>query len=291
MKTRGIVLIAAGSPYYGQWALNLTMSIKFTCPDAKITLLQYGNGFNHVHYYSYLWDKVIQLPEETVTRNGIPNLLRPKVCLYDYTPYDETIFIDADVICFPTKKITDLFDQLSEVEFTIGCRSHITPANEVQGKEHWTPAKELLKTHAKNSEQEIYHLSSEFIYFKKTKATKKFFTEAKKYFDNPGVGYLRFANGVPDELAFQIAMLKTGLKPHSVPFLPFYWEPHEKKQLRYPELIKTGFYGLSMGGNANYEVPLSNYQFMSKFYAQQFGLKNHFPMLNKRQVIEHRTNI
>lgn len=283
--SKGIVLIACGSPAYGQWALNLCMSIRVTDPEANITLLHYGSGADHILPFSYLFENVTRIPDEFIVIDGIESLVRSKVCLYDLSPYDETIFIDADVICFPKKKVTELFDQLKDVEFTIGNRGEINPESE--SKFAWTSSKNLVEKFG----GKIFNLSSEFIYFKKGKVSKKIFSESKKAFDNPPVEYRRFAGAVPDELAFQVSMMKLGIEPHASPFLPFYWEAHEKKQYQLHELYRTEFYGYSMGGNTQHQIPMANYNNLARYYAQQFGLRHHYEMRDKRDFIAQRKMI
>lgn len=284
--TKGICLIACGHPAYGQWALNLCMSIRATDPEASITLFHYGQGASHIVPFSYLFENVIEIPSECVTKDGVESLVRAKVCLYDLSPYDETIFIDADVVCFPNKKVADLFEQLKDVEFTIGNRGEINPESE--NKFAWVSSKKLSE---RFPGQKVFNLSSEFIYFKKGKVAKKIFSEAKKAFDDPKMEFRRFAGAVPDELAFQIAMMKIQAEPHASPFLPFYWEAHEKKQYQLHELYRTGFFGYSMGGNTQHQIPMANYNNLAQYYARQFGLRHHYPMRDKREFLAQRKMI
>lgn len=283
---RGVVLIAAGSSIYGQWAYNLTMGLKHTSPNINITLLWKGNAKNHIEPHLSLFDEVIEIQDECLISNGSESLLRSKVCLYELSPYSETIFIDSDVIWFPFKQVDELFDKLQGIEFTMGVRSknnlHEDP------RLIWATSENLR---AVFGEINIYNLSSEFIYFKKTDKVKEFFEVAKESFDDPGVDYNRFAGTVPDELAFQIAMIKTGLEPHSEHFLPFYWEHFHKKNLNVPAIYNTDFYGYSMGGNHNYPLQKQIYDNLAKFYAKAFGLKYPFLSSNKRDVFDNRYKI
>lgn len=283
---RGVVLIAAGSPVYGQWAFNLAMGLKHTDPSTQITLLWKGHGKNHIERHLHVFEEVIEIPDECLAWNGGQSLLRSKVCLYDLSPYTETIFIDADVIWFPFKQVGQLFDKFKDIDFTIGVRSknnlHEDP------RLIWATAENLREAFG---EINIYNLSSEFIYFKKTQRIKEFFDHAKESFDNPGVDYNRFAGTVPDELAFQIAMIKTEVEPHCEHFLPFYWEHFHKKNLNVPELYKSEFFGYSMGGNHNYPLQKSIYDNLVKFYANGFGIKYPFLSSSKRDIFDTRSKI
>lgn len=284
--SKGVVLIAAGSPVYGQWAFNLTMGLKHTCADINITLLWKGMGKSHIEHQIKYYDEVIEIPDECIAWNGTTSYLRSKVCLFDLSPYTETIFIDSDVIWFPYTGINTLFDELKDIDFTMGVRSKNNL--EEDPRLIWASAENLRKTFG---EINIYNLSSEFIYFKKTGRVKEFFDVAKESFDNPEVDYNRFDGTVPDELAFQIAMIKTGLEPHKEHFLPFYWEHFHKKNLNVPKLYNSGFYGYSMGGNHNYPLQKSTYDNLVKFYCNTFGVKYPYLAHNKRDLFQTRSKI
>jgi alpha-N-acetylglucosamine transferase len=282
--SKGVCIISAGSPYYGGWALNLAMGIRHTQPDAKICLLNYALGKNHITAQLGIFDEVIEIPDEFVTRNGQKSMIRSKLCLHDLSPYDETIFIDADVIWFPTKKINDLFDELKDIDFTIGCRSK----SDLDSKPRlvWSKAEDL-----KEFGDSCYNLSSEFIYFKKSEKNAKFFELCQTIFDNPPIKYTRFDGGVPDELAFQIAMMITDVKPHKTPYLPFYWELYEKKMKKVPEIYNTHFYGYSIGGAAVNSQQKMIYDSLVRFYSSKFGIGNPFLSKSKKDLFKTRTLI
>ena len=285
LKTKGIVIIAGIHPQYGQMALNLCASLKVTCPEINVCLLHYGSGASHIRNMFHLFSHVIEIPAEMLNSNGFTSIMRSKVCLYELSPFDETILIDADVVLSPLKKISNLFEELKDVDFTIGCRSK----NDLETDKVrmiWSSQTDLINKHGA---KEIYNLSSEFIYFKKTKTVEKFFELAKKYFDNPEIEYVRFNGGVADELAFQIAMHKSKIKPHQVPFLPFYWEQLEKKRLE-PNKIYNDYYGYSMGGNTANDIMTRVYNNLVKWYGNALGIRT-FAFQNKNQYNDLRKQI
>ena len=281
---KGVCIITAGSPYYGGWALNLAMGLKHTDEKTNITLLNYGLGNNHIKPYLHIFDNVIDIPKEMILRNGFESMIRSKLFLHDLSPYEETIFIDADVIWFPFKPISQLFDELQGLDFIIGCRSF----SELDSKPRlvWSKAEDL-----KQFGDKCYNLSSEFIYFRKSDKNDKFFDLCKSIFDNPPINYTRFDGGVPDELAFQIAMMMTDIKPHKVPFLPFYWESYEKKMKKVPEIYNTEYYGYSIGGAAINSHQKLIYDNLVRFYSSKFGIKNPFLCKSKKELFKTRTVI
>ncbi len=283
---RGICIIASGNPYYGQWALNLCLSIKYSSPNEKVSLLYSGVGALHIQPYINFFDKVIELPRECYYSNEIESHVKTKTFLHDYSPYDETIYIDADVVWFPRRPISKLFEELKEVDFTMGSRDKIQ-LSQGMGRFQWANSENVLKMFG---DKQSYNLSSEFIYFKKSEKVKEFFDSAKIFFDEPTIPYKRFNGGMPDELAFQMAMLKHDIYPHKEHFLPFYWEHYDKKGLM-PERLYDNWYGYSMGGNNNTNQASTIYNNLAKFYSQHFGLARHFECKNKREIFPLRTAI
>jgi len=281
---RGIVLIAGGNAAYGGWALNLAMGLKNEEPDIDITLLWHGNAKTYFEKnHSYIFNSIIEIPTELITRNGIINYVKAKTLLYDLSPYEETIFIDADVIWFPNKKITDLFDSLKDIDFTIGNRgkSELTENTQLT----WSIGKDMLKYG-----DIVYNLSSEFIYFKKTKKVYDLFKLSQEVYDNIDIDYKRFDGGVPDELAFQIAMMIEKITPHKSPYLPFYWEAYEKKSLKIPQLY-NGFWGYSIGGAGVSPMQKQIYDALVKHYSSNFGVKFPFLANSKRNLFKLRQKI
>jgi hypothetical protein len=283
---RGVVIIAAGIHVYGQWAVNLAMGLKQTDSDTKITLLWKGKGLDLIHQYISIFENVIEIPDSVLERNGLESLLRTKVCLYDLSPYDETIYIDADVIWFPNKPISMLFDEMKNVDVTIGSRGKSDLSTDP--RLIWSNPQEMLQ---KFGDVTIWNLSSEFMYFKKNDKVKEFFDIAQEAFDNPGVEYTRFAGTVPDELAFQIAMIKTGIKPHVDKFLPFYWEPYEKRNKSINDLYKENWYGYSIGGAQLTVQQKAIYDALVKNYAKGFGIKYPGMARSKREFLPNRREI
>ena len=118
---RGVIILALGHAYWGRWAYNLAMSLKYTCPEIKITLLYCGNGITHIADRT-LFDKVIEVPSKYYTTHGRVQYLKAKTALYKLSPYSETIYLDADMIWLPKKSIMKLFNELN-VDFTMANRS------------------------------------------------------------------------------------------------------------------------------------------------------------------------
>jgi hypothetical protein len=290
--TRGLCIIALGNPLYGEYAYNLAMSVKFSTPDFPICLLKDEQGISRIKHLMNMFDTVIDVPKECVTSRGLTSLIRSKVCLYDMSPFDETLFIDADVIMFNTKSVNDIIKEVEHMDFAVGTR-HKQKFGSKDSVFQWVKKKEDLRSaFGFDDETEIYNLSSEVMWFKKKENVKMLFDIAKEVFDNPKVELKRFAGTVPDEFAFQVALVKTGIIPAPEDqWLPFYWEHMQHKNLGTHELYKEKWNGYSIGGNMQSSQQKKVYDALSAFFARQFGLKRPFTSKNKKDSMPLRNAI
>ncbi len=277
---KGVLLIACGHAYYGNYAIQLARSIKAVDSSIGIAVLHNGEGLSHaLPNHKSIFDVIIDCP--VYTTNGITDYMKTKAFIYDLSPFEETMYIDSDVIWLPQKPISKLFEELKDVKFTMNNRGRETIGKALPGYIHWAEPKKLIQKYKLSEESFLYNLSSEFIYFKKDKDVKKLFNEAKKIFDNPPNEFKKFGMGIADELAFEVAMMKTGVYPHAYPFLPFYWEQFERKSTPIYEIYKD-FYAYSMGGNANIGQMANIYNNLAQHYNGKFGINGYFPAKDKK---------
>ncbi len=288
---KGIIIMALGHAYWGRWAYNLAMSIKFTCPEIKITLLYAGDGKNQITDLT-LFDKVMEVPAEYYTTHRGIEYLKVKTYLYKLTPYRETIFLDADMLMTPRRKISDLFEELKDIDFTMANRGH-TNLNENPQDEFgvWASPNHIKEVFG-FKKGKYYNLSSEFIYFKKKKAVSKLFADAAKYYMTDKITLTHFFNnGMPDELPFTISMIKNDLYPHLDNFLPIYWEASHRPPLRLSGGDLSQHYGYSMGGHIAHPIMKKNYDNLVQFYCNQFNIRYPSKWINKIRWMPGRTNL
>lgn len=287
---RGVVILALGHAYWGRWAYNLAMSLKYTCPEIKITLLYAGNGISQIVDRS-LFDKVKKVPEKYYTTDGRVQYLKAKTALYELSPYGETICLDADMVWLPRRSVMTLFNELN-VDFTMANRSWMAleSKNLTDAFGIWASPKHIKEVF-KFKEGRFYNLSSEMIYFKKTKEIKKLFADAFKLFDDDSFNISRFFNGgMPDELPFTISMIKNKIYPHKDNYKPFYWESAEHLRLEGADL-NNGFYAYSMGGHMSHPAMKKIYNNYVQFYCNQFNQKSPFFWIDKRGWMPGRQNL
>ena len=68
---KGILLIAAGHPYYGKMAVNLALGLKNTQPDVNITLAYESTAISHLNANERALFNLIEIPKEYYHRSGI----------------------------------------------------------------------------------------------------------------------------------------------------------------------------------------------------------------------------
>lgn len=286
-KSKGVIIFALGSPYWGELAENLAMSIRFTS-DVPITLLVGDSGANHLQR-QHLFDKIERISDKCYTTQGRLAYVKAKTHAVELSPYTKTILLDADMIWLPKRPIDELF---YDVDFTMANRSYRELDDPAMTPEFGVWIDPLsVKEAYKFKKGKFYNLSSEFILFKKTKEVRKLFKDAQKIFAKPKVyPKMLFQMGMPDELPFSISMIMNDLYPHRDNFLPFYWESAEGKQLE-PALMHQSYYAYSMGGNMAGVGMKAFYDNLVKYYYSQAGQQ--FPPLwrDKIRAIPERSNV
>lgn len=287
--TKGVVILAIGEPRWGKIAENLAMSIKANS-DIPIALAHGDAGASQV-MDSPFFDKLIPISDKCYTINGRTANVKAKTYLAEISPFDITIALDADIVWLPKRSINLLFDEMT-TDFTMGNRSFKELDDPSMTDEFgvWAAPKDVKEAWGFKSGR-YYNLSSEFIYFKKTDEVKTLFKEAQKAYNNPKVNLrILFALGVPDELAFTIAMIKTGTYPHRDGYLPFYWESAEHQQLE-PAIMHMTYWGYSMGGHMSTPGMKKYYNVLVQHYCSQFGIRFPTTWLDKVQWVRERVNI
>ena len=88
-KTRGFITIATGNEAYYKLARNLMKSYRFHSESP----LPFAILCDHTNEYTESFDKVIIIEDPTYS-------FLDKLKMYQYLPYDETIFIDADTMAY-----------------------------------------------------------------------------------------------------------------------------------------------------------------------------------------------
>lgn len=297
---RGIVIIALGNVQYGNMAANLASSIRFADKDINIHLVHTESSITHLTAaHKALFTSMSLCPVEYYTKNGKTVFLKAKTCVYDLSPFEYTLMLDADMIWFSDhtfKNATTVFESLKEVDLTFQNRGCIDLRKEELPKDYifWCDINEVKEKYFEDgfvNEKEglFYHLHSEFVYFNRSKENRIFFTYVQTIFNSPQVKTVNFDGDIPDELAFDIAIAITGLNPHQDMYLPIHWFNAEGRFDDKKDRVK--YFGMSIGGNQISQAVLDRYNKFAKFYAKALKLPYHFNAHPKKRWSATRQNM
>lgn len=266
--SKGILLIAINGyadDFYYHLANNLANSIrqKSNIPTSLIT-----DGSNNTDKSCY--DSVIVAKEEHYLEDYKVNPFKLKTFIYDYTPYKETIYLDADGLWVSDKTPDNIFEELKEasIQFHEVRRYRKDQAHE-SGMIWTKPDKNAENLFPKLWDayglgEAVYpEYNSSFIYFKKNKEVKKFFSKAKDLYNDRRVQWKDLGGSYPDEMAWNLASALTGMYGVKENYKPMYlnWENDSGVDL---EHIKRNFYILSMASGYQPSKQISWYNNLVK---------------------------
>lgn len=302
-KTKGVVLISGGHPMYSHYAANLAMSIR-DHSDIPIVLFYEGAGLSYLFQdQKDLFTDILELPIEYYMTTDGARYVKAKLHLYDLSPFDETLFLDVDMIFSDTrisgKKIEDLFKENEMREIQFACRGEKKMDEGIRSE--WVNLSEVKNIHGFDH---WYELSSEFIYFKKGETAQKVFDTALNYYDNPGMEIKRwivengrpkleekpnaiaeFAGGIPDEVPFSFALEKLGVKIKA-PYLPSYWQPFYFAKTIPDVEVQRRFPLVSIGGAALQPNTQRIYNTLAKYYAgKTLHKRSPYQAVAKKEVL------
>lgn len=278
----GILLIAMGHENYLKMAVNLAASLKVNDKDIKIHLVHDGGWANLPMAEQQLFDSESTPAYNIWHTKEQTDYIKPKTRMYELSPFDKTLFLDVDMVWMCDRPVSDLIAQLDGVDFTI--------MNEGPKEMcYWADPDELRQMVGGDNPLYIYY--SELVYFEKTPKTKDYFKKVQKVFDKPKPGTKTFAgSAMPDELAFIIASLQTGIGPHQDNWLPIYWHFRDKKHRHLqPYQLAKIFYGYSIGGNVTPEYAKAHYNNLTAHYASVMGIKKPYQVRDKKSFIPERS--
>lgn len=278
MLTKGIILIASGHSFYGRMAFNLAVTIKAE-EDIPVTVLYNGAALSHLSdRQKAIFDNMVEIK---------PASFAAKLALCDYSPYDCTLYLDADMVWMPNKKPSELFKELEGVSFTSITEGFYDYDNETcygnKMYHYWCDPLEAKAAY--NLTGRFYQWRSEVMYFEKS--AKEFFDLAKQIYADPKVNVKKFADNTPDELAINIAACIMGIQPHVYKWIPGYWHRLHGEGRSLPQIM-NGYYLMSVGGNYASSVMKTCYNNICKAAFRKLGLQYLFTLQSKKAVMPDR---
>ena len=299
--SRGILLIALGASEYGCMAANLAASIRYHDADIPIHLVHSDSSIGHfTAAHCALFNSMQLCPPEYYTRavsrppatSHQPPLeyIKAKTHIYDLSPFDETLFLDVDMYILPHIHMSAVMADLSAIcDYTIENRGYVDLSlpDEQLNRNFSTWANILDVKHHYKTSGRFYHLHSEFIFFKKNEANRKFFDTVREVYDTRPVSWVVFDGAVPDEYAFDIATCITGHYPHRDDYIAIYWHGMDGR-LDWNKKVVKNYIGFSLGGNFIPDWLISKVNVYKQLYRKSLDLPHLFNVAPKRRWNEKR---
>ena len=285
----GILIIAVGHKNYGQLAGTLAASIRANGCDLPIHLVYEEDTITRLddQYLSFFTSKSI-IPKEYITHEGETCYIKAKCYMNNLTPFENTLFLDADIIMINNGKIKDVIYTLKDTDFAIKHSGGTKFDSETITKDsqQWANLLEVKKAY-NFTDEIIWNVHSEFIWWKKTEANNELFNKWIYHFNNLKVEPIVFGGCIPDELPLWIAMCDLRVELEGEKYHPIYWPMDSKKLMRISDL-RNDYVGISIGGNVISEVQKNNYDILVKLYAKILNLRYTFTCQPKKRWVAER---
>jgi hypothetical protein len=304
MDNKGIVIVALGHDNYRRMALNLALSIRVSNPSTQIALICSEGMKDRFNYFeNKYFNHFIEVKESDLLINGKREYPLIKTMIYDLSPFDETIYIDSDSIWVKNKKVQSLFDlyQKQDIGFTLYHRDAHYPVDSDQTN-FWLKEGETIRDLRKYfkklpSDAYYYHIQSSFLYFKKSDIAKKFFNKAKELFIKRNFGFRDWADSMPDEFAFNLALLNLNLR-FEEPYKDIFYYPMSEKLDKGNKVgvkasergyIEQNYFFISMAGHIMNKSLKDLYNDHVKWnYAQHQNVRNPYLWIDKKDYLKER---
>ena len=202
-----------------------------------------------------VFDNIIKVDISDYLEGGVINPLKLKTKIYQYSPYDKTIYLDVDGINVTAERSVDtLFELLKDSTFEIqevgrykkddykSC--HMVWASKV-GKD----IRDIYDVYKIPKENLYPEYNSSFIYFNKCDANKKFFKKVNENYFDRRLEWKDMGGRYPDELAFNLASAQLSHYNTILKFKPifFQWE-NNSDRLKGIKPISENHWFLGMAG-------------------------------------------
>lgn len=293
----GVLLIAVGHKNYGKMAVVLAASLKVTSPEVPICVCASGDALLEVQKHNQYFDIIKIVKESCFTVEGKIKYFRTKLFMYQFSPFNKTIYLDVDMIWSQRNPITKLFEAYADLDFTMtneGSKK-ISDGSGQTNKRYsfWADFDAVKEQYADafNDESILYQFRSELMYFVKSAKMKAFFALSKQIYDNPKVKVDTLGGCTADEFAFNVAAASMNLHPHKTPYVPLYWFYMHGQLGLHISTIQTNFFAYSVHGNILSENVTEQYDTMAKVVFNHFGNPVPYKLSSKREYLTERSKL
>ena len=198
--TQGYLLIANGEEYAKMLQTYVIPTIRYWDTKRPITILTTNpECFDPVLYSTILYDPLLMREKYLHLRPSKYFLLgtMPKLLIFDLSPYDETMYLDADILCM--KDINDLWTRCVATGKQLVVCGTSDESNRAPATWHWDTINEVIEKLGFN----VPRINGGFQYWRKT---DDFITIVDPYLLNPSKYKIKpwFRDGYVDEIFISI---------------------------------------------------------------------------------------
>lgn len=277
---KGIVIVVCGHAYYGRFAFNLAVTIK-AIEDFPICVLYNGTALSHLGAHQLDVFDYIEKIDDNIKANTMC-----KLHAYKYTPFEQTLVLDADTLWLQKRTPSELFAEVEGENF-----ASITEGKESDVNKNyffWADPGEIKQQY--NCKAEIHQWRSEVMYF--NEEGKAVLKRALEICDTHKLkSAANFAHACPDELGINIATAEMGIAPHKYKWQPSYWPNMSGGIFRNMRDIEDKHYIVSFGSNTASGTLKSTYGHISSFAFMKMKRQNVFPLIEKRLFLPNIRNV
>jgi hypothetical protein len=288
--TTGILIIAVGAKGYGQLAGSLAASLRANNVTLPICLAHQPETITRLNEeYLDLFTDFVLIDDKHITLNDNTECyIKAKAHMDELTPYDYTLFMDADMLALNNGSINNVIDSLNGVDFAIKNSGFTTFDSDTLNADskQWANIFEVRDKFGFTNEK-IWNVHSEFVFWKKGHPV---FAKWVENFNNIRVENIEFGGCIPDELPLWIAMCQLGVEPHIANWHPSYWPMDSRKMKRLKDMKEEGYCAISIGGNNIHQVQREAYDLLISLYAKMLNLRYPFKAQPKKKWVANRTH-
>ena len=208
--SKGVLLVALGHPNFAKMALNLAISIKANSPETHISL---AHNYQNLNFVDLRYRKSIDYDfylEETYYRHNKKNAFgMMKTRLYEFTPYEHTLYIDVDSLMIKDKTPNRFFEEIEKHDFIIPHGGEMNPTSPAHDNHvHWVRFCNVRNLFAFKDCSIMGYCQSSIIGFKKCELANNIFSKANFVYHilaEKHIAENMWFSTVPDELCFWLA--------------------------------------------------------------------------------------
>lgn len=240
---KGIIILALKKDAYYCSAFNLAFSIKYHNPNINITLLTDGGHIRVYDAFKYsVFDNIKEIEKVDYTDNkGMFCPAKAKLNINKYSPYDNTLYIDADSLV--TKDIEPAIDMLISAKGNFYAQYFGEGGiNDAIHYQVWVENQQLWDFFKLKETDKIITVNSSWMFFTKkaTKIFKKFNENYNKNFDVNKLK-VRWGGTLPDELFIVGSLAQLNINPNANLNLMFFGNEIDSRTLLQLEIDYYAF--------------------------------------------------